>query len=175
MIATQTVTLGSIVKTVGLKGELKLLPGPDFWPEALGVDVLDLVSRDGPRRQVHVDRSRTKGKTYIIKLSGIETIDEAEPLVGDSLEVKIDGLDESTSPGKILPFQLAGVEVRLCDGRVVGKVAEVLQGPVQDCLIVENGEERLIIPNVPEVVREIDLEDGFLVIDPPDGLLDLRW
>ena len=75
-MTARTASLGSIVKTVGLKGEVKLLPGPDFWAGALDARVLSLVSGNGEHRQVSVEKSRIKGNTYIIKLSGIETIDE---------------------------------------------------------------------------------------------------
>ena len=174
-MAAETVSLGSIVKTVGLRGEVKLLPGPDFWIEALAAHFLDLVSGEGDHRQVSVDHCRNKGTTYILKLSGIESIDEAKSIVGDSLEVDLEDLDEDLCPDRLLPFQAEGLEVRTTDGATVGVVVEMLLGPVQDCLIIEDKGERMIVPNVPEVVSEIDLEGGFIVIDPPDGLLDLRW
>jgi len=175
MMCSRTATLGSIVKTVGLKGEMKLLPGPDFWTGALDAGGLDLVSRDRTQRRVRVERYRPKGNTYILKLSGIESIDEAQPLVGGRLDIPAEMLTEAGSPEQPLPFQVMEASVRLRDGTEVGTVVDMLLGPVQRCLIVDDGERRFPVPVVPEVVISIDLEEGVVVIDPPDGLLDLEW
>ena len=170
-----TVTLGSIVKAVGLKGELKLLPSPDFWSEAIMLDGLDLVSADEDPRGVRVAKYRPKGNTYIIKLTGIESRDDAEPVIGSRLDVSTGSLTEAELPGELKPFQVMGAEVRLKNGDRVGTVVDMLIGPAQRCLIVEMKNGRRIVPVVPEVVVESDLEGGVIVIDPPEGLLDIEW
>jgi 16S rRNA processing protein RimM len=170
-----TTTLGSIVKAVGLKGELKLLPGPDFWTEALGFEGLELVSVDEDHRTVQVEKFRPKGNTFIIKLTGIETRDEAEPVIGSRLDIPTDSLSEDQLPGEIKPFQVMGAEVRSMNGERIGTVVDMLIGPVQRCLIIETEKGRTAVPVVPEVVIETDIEGGIIVIDPPEGLLDLEW
>ena len=172
---TEAVTIGSIVKAVGLKGEVKLLPGADFWPGALQAPALDLVSKEGLHRQVRIEKMRTKGRTFILKLSGVEGIDEAESAVGSELAVSLEGLSSEHLPGAPLPCQLMNLEARLPDGTVLGHVVDLLLGQDQQCLIVERDGERLLVPNVPDVVVSIDLPGGFMVLDPPEGLLDLRW
>jgi 16S rRNA processing protein RimM len=167
--------LGDIVKPVGLKGEVKLLPGPDFWAGALGAARLELVSKDNVRRPVTVEKSRIKGNTFVLKLSGIETRDQAEPVVGQRLEVSMEDIAEGEGPEGLMPFQAIDSEVYLGDGTFLGVVVDMLLGPNQDCLIVEKDGERFIIPNVPEVVRSFDIEKGRFEIDPPEGLLDLRF
>lgn len=174
-MSSRTATLGSIVKTVGLKGEMKLLPGPDFWTGALDAGELDLVSRDRTQRRVRVERYRSKGNTYILKLSGVESIDEAQPLVGSRLDISDEAMSAADSPLQPLPFQVMEASVRLRDGTVVGSVVDMLIGPVQRCLIVDDGNHRIPIPVVPELVVSIDLEEGIVVIDPPEGLLELEW
>lgn len=171
----QSATLGTIVKAVGRKGEVKLLPGPDFWPEALNVVELELISQNEIRRAVHLNRYRAKGETFILTLSGIENMHDAESLVGSELRVSLENLNESTRPQRLLPFQIIGLEVRLRDGSLIGEVVDLLLGKAQNCLIVASGEERLLVPNVPDVVYGVHLEEGFVEIDPPEGLLDLRW
>ncbi len=174
-MSVRTASLGDIVKTVGLKGEVKLLPGPDFWDGALKASRLSLVSGSGDNRKVFVEKYRVKGNTYILKLSGIETIDDARPAVGNRLEVSMEYVNVSAAPEKLKPFQVIGSTVTLVDGTVVGTVVDMLLGREQDCLIVEKDGERTIIPNVPEVVRRVDLDKNIVEIDPPDGLLELRW
>ena len=168
-------TLGSIVKAVGLKGELKLLPGPDFWAEALELHGLDLVSADEIHRDVKVEKFRPKGNTFIIKLTGIESRDDAESVVGSRLDIPTDTLDETQLPGELKPFQVMGSEVRIKNGDRAGKVVDMLIGPAQTCLIVETDSGQRAVPLVPEVVVETDIENGVIIIDPPEGLLDIEW
>ncbi len=170
-----TATLGGIVKAVGLKGEVKLLPSPDFWTEALALDGLDLVSADDDHRTVRVEKYRPKGNTYVIKLSGLESRDDAESVIGSRLDVSIGSLAEAEMPGELKPFQVMGAEVRLKNGDRAGTVVDMLIGPGQRCLIVETEKGRRAVPVVPEVVIETDLEGGVIVIDPPEGLLDIEW
>jgi len=170
-----TASLGSIVTTVGLKGEVKLLPGPDFWAGALDASVFSLVSGTGAHRQVSVEKLRIKGNTYIIKFSGIETIDDALLAVGNMLEVSMENLVAGSAPEELRPFQVIGSTVMLADGTVVGTVVDMLLGREQDCLIMEKDGERKIIPNVPEIIKRVDLEKNIIEIDPPEGLLELRW
>ena len=174
-MTASTATLGSIVKAVGLKGELKLLPGPDFWAGALESDGLDLVSAEDEHRSVRVEKFRVKGNTFILKLTGIEDRNDAEEAVGSRLDVDTGSLSESQQPEELRPFQVMGAEVRLSGGERVGEVVDMLIGPAQRCLIVETGEGRAAVPVVPEVVVETDLESGVIVIDPPAGLLDIEW
>jgi 16S rRNA processing protein RimM len=172
---TDTAILGRIVKTVGLKGEVKLLPAPDFWLDALDADAIDVIEDDTVRRTVRVTRSRPKGETFILKLDGIDTIEAAEPLVGSSLGISLDALGGATPPEELLPCQLVGLNVVLANGGPFGVVVDMLLGAAQDCLIIEREGERYLVPNVPDLVRRISLEEGIIEIDPPEGLLDLRW
>ena len=172
---TTSVALGTIVKAVGRRGEIKLLPGPDFWPRALRAETLVVLSGGGERRSVHVDGYRVKKNTYILKLSGFDSIDDAERAVGGTLTVSLEGLDGEAGPDRVMPFQLMGMNVRRTDGESVGKVVDMLLGSGQDCLIVGRDENRYLVPYTPGVVARVDHEEGVIVIDPPEGLLDLEW
>lgn len=170
-----TAILGTIVKAVGLKGEVKLLPAPDFWPDALKAEAIDVLSDEMVVRTVHVARSRPKGETFILKLDGIDTIEAAEPLIGSRLGISLDALGGSSLPEELLPCQLIGLDVVLKNGDPFGVVVEMLLGAAQDCLIVEREGERYLVPHVPDIVRRVSVEEGIIEIDPPEGLLDLRW
>ena len=51
----------------------------------------------------------------------------------------------------------------------------MLLGAAQNCLIIEREGERYLVPHVPDIVRRVSIEEGIIEIDPPEGLLDLRW
>jgi len=167
--------LGEIVNTVGLKGEIKLLPGPDFWPEALDTESLYLLCGEDVKRGVTVERSRKKKNTYILKFEDVDSIDQAEKLIGNRLRLTPENLAEEEFPGEILTFQLIGMEVELAGGEKLGRVVELIKGPGQDRIVVGSKDKKHIIPLVPEIVTDIDLEKMVMRIDPPEGLLDLEW
>jgi len=167
--------LGTIVNTVGLRGEVRLNPGPDFWKGALDAANVDIVSAEGERRSMHVDSFRKAGHTYALRLGGVSTIEAAEGMVGSRVEVPLDGVSAADRPSGTLPCELIGLTVRLPGGTVLGTVIDLLMGPSQNCLIVEREGERFLVPDAPGIVKEIDIPGGAIEIDPPDGLLDLRW
>ena len=169
------VVIGAVVKTVGLKGEMKLLPGPDFWPGALRAAELELVSPDGARMPAAIEKSRPKKNVWILKIAGVDSIDEAGRHVGDTLAVDTAGLDEDDMPRGLMPFQAEGLAVRLSDGTAVGRVTGILPGPTQDCLVVEGEDGRFLLPIVDEFIRRVDLEEGVVEIDPPEGLMEIVW
>jgi 16S rRNA processing protein RimM len=122
-----------------------------------------------------VIRRRPKGETFILKFEGIDTVEAAEPLVGSTLEISLEALGGAPLPDVILPCQLVGLEVVLAGGTAFGCVVDLLLGAAQNCLIIEKDGERYLVPHVPEFVKRISIEEGVIEIDPPEGLLDLRW
>jgi len=167
--------LGDIVNTVGLKGEIKLLPGPDFWTDALDKEQLSLVSVSSGRSSVKVEKYRRKGGTYVIKFSGLESIDDAEGAVGKRLELSLKELDESDYPDRGLRCRLMGMKVYTPGGDLLGEVIDVISSSMQECMIISGEERRYIIPFVPEIVPEVNYREGSIRIDPPEGLLELVW
>ena len=60
------------------------------------------------------------------------------------------------------------------DGAALGELAEVVHGPAGDLLVVRrDGGGEVLVPFVRGIVPTIDVSAGTVVVDPPDGLLDL--
>lgn len=68
---------------------------------------------------------------------------------------------------------LVGCTVVLTDGTEIGRVESVISNPSQDLLVVETDTGETFVPAVREIVRSVDTEAQRVVIDPPEGLLDL--
>ncbi len=80
----------------------------------------------------------------------------------------------SLGEGEFLLHDLLGLEVRLESGEMVGEVRAFYEAPGTPLLAVytaEHGEQ--LVPFDRNVVKEVDLEDGCVVIDPPGGLLEM--
>jgi len=163
--------LGRVVKSVGLKGEVKLLQSEDFWPAVLASECLRL---DGAEnlRSLRVTASRPAGHCSIIKLEGVSSREEAEALREAVLVFEGEKLDVP-EPEEPRPFQVVGLDVKLTDGERLGKVMDLEPMPAQPLLVVQ-GEERIYrIPFVEPIVRAWNAGEGWIEVDPPSGLLEI--
>ena len=168
------IVIGEVVKAVGLKGEIKLYPLIDFH-----LDVLDspyLVWGDGT--PVEVQRHRQAGSCEAVKIAGSDHRDQAEKLVGRELGFMSSSYLETDFPRPAggLPFRYLDREVALTDGRIVGTVAEVrfTGGGFTLVLTGPEGKGEILIPAVEPILKTDEGLTGTLVIDPPEGLLDVQ-
>lgn len=81
---------------------------------------------------------------------------------------------QSLEEGTYYSFQIKGCAVYTKDGGHIGTVEDVLFISGNDLLIVEKEDQEFLIPFAQSVCLEVDLEQKRIVIDPPEGLLDLN-
>lgn len=106
-------------------------------------------------------------------MRGIDSLDKAAELSG--LEVFVP--EESLKPlekDAFYHFQLIGCCVVTINREPVGAVKDILSIPENELLVVESGQQEFLIPLSGGICLEINLADKEIVIDPPDGLLDLN-
>ena len=181
-----------IGRAQGMKGEVTVQVFTDepewrFEPGSV------LYSRDGGTEYV-VESSRTFKSRWIIKLEGCDDRDSSETLNGIELYGEADDPDEMLAEDEWYPKDLIGLEARIDEenglgvrpGLVIGKVVDVIDSPAQSLLKIRLNEpvtvgtakdgtpvveKTTLVPFVGEIVPEIDLEEGYLTIDPPGGLI----
>ncbi len=76
--------------------------------------------------------------------------------------------------GQYYHHQLIGLKVRTTGGELLGSVTEVLTGRSNDNYIVRGEYGEVLIPAIEDVIKAIDLEQGYITIEPMEGLLDLN-
>ncbi len=138
---------GEIVTTHGVRGEVKVLS----W-------------LDSPEMLCEFDRCRISGREYVmdsvrvqktcnlVKLRGIDTMEDAQKLRGKTMEL----YREDISDELIFAAELVDVEV-YADGACIGKIKEVLDYPGNSVYVVQ-GEREYLIPAVKEFILSTDLE-----------------
>lgn len=138
---------GEIVTTHGVRGEIKLLS----W-------------LDSPEMLCKFDRCRISGREYVmdsvrvqktcnlVKLRGVDTMEDAQKLRGKTMEL----YREDISDELIFAAELVDVEV-YADGACIGKIKEVLDYPGNSVYVVQ-GEREYLIPAVKEFILSTDLE-----------------
>jgi 16S rRNA processing protein RimM len=103
----------------------------------------------------------------------LTTREDAEELRNTELLVDIADLPELEDPDSFYDHQLVGLTARLTDESELGEVTAVRHEGA-DLLVVRRPEGGdLLIPFVAAIVPTVDLAGGFLVVDPPEGLLEL--
>ena len=153
---------GKIVSVFGIKGEIKVQPwcdGPEFL---CGFDTLYYKSGT----PVEIERSRVAKNIVVMKVKGVDTVEEAQKLRNRVLYIDRDDveLDEDC----YFVQDLIGLEVVDADsGESYGKITDVSQTGANDVYHItdEKGNVKLI-PAIPEVVAETDIEGGVMKITP---------
>jgi 16S rRNA processing protein RimM len=162
------ITIGQVLAPWGLEGQLRVEVITDF-PHRLT-----------PHSVVYVDRRPVtiagtnwhKGKA-IIKLEGIDSVDDAEELSGKTLEIHHSQL-ENLPEGQYYHFQLIGLEVWTTEGERLGKVIKILSSSSNDNYVVSGEKGEILIPAIEDVVKSVDLESGRITIEAMEGLLELN-
>jgi len=157
------VTVGRILRPWGVRGHLKVEPLTDF-PDRFSPGSLLYI--DGVAHRVEECRWR-QGRAYI-KLSGIDGT-AAQALRGRSLSVP-EGELRPLPEGCYYQFQLLGLAVRDRQGRPLGRVAEILSTAGNDVLVVRGPGGELLLPALEDVILKVDLEGGWMEVDPPPSL-----
>jgi 16S rRNA processing protein RimM len=154
------VAIGRIGAPWGIHGDLKVQPLTDFQERFQPGAVLWV--RAG-RREVR--RSRWSRGFVCLGLVGVESRDAAEELRGALLEVPEAEL-MPLPEGEYYRFQIIGLDVQTPDGTLLGQVAEILSTPSNDVYVVRGGPRELLLPAIEDVVKQVDLEAGRLIVEP---------
>ena len=167
------VTIGRIVRPQGRKGEVVVEPlsdRPDRFPSLRQAFV---AGQDGSGRPVQVREAWPHKGRFVLKLEGVDSIDEAERYRG--LDLRIPEEDLSALPeGSYYHHQLRDLRVEDAGGREVGRVADVMKtGGEADVLVVRGANGETLIPLADAFVRAVDLEGGRVVVLVPE-LVDAK-
>jgi 16S rRNA processing protein RimM len=161
------------VRTRGLKGELVADVLTDFPERFERVDELTGVGPTGERRQLKLESHWFQNDRMVLKFAGYDSIEAAKALVGYEL-----GLPEAErvelAEGEFYDWELEGCSVECRSGEMIGKVREVMRTGGVELLVVENeARKEVFVPMAQPIVIKIDVASKKIVIDPPEGLLDL--
>jgi 16S rRNA processing protein RimM len=161
-----------IGKPHGIRGEVtvqvltdapedRFVPGTEFVVEPVSAGPLTILS------------ARWNKDILLLGFEEIETRNEAETLRGAKLFIETEELDENDDEGWY-EHELVGLEARV-GSEVVGKIAALTTLPVQDLLTVKTPEgKEILVPFVEQIVPEVNVAEGYVLITPPPGLFDVN-
>ena len=151
----------------GIRGELKCRVVTDFPKQRFKRH-----SEVFLKGQAHtVESARLQGQVALLKLSGIDTRDEAETWRGTDVEVPSQAVLKLPR-GQFYWHQVIGLRVEdATTHQAIGQVADILETGANDVYIVRGERGEILIPAIKDVVKRIDPEAGHMLIEPLPGML----
>jgi len=138
------ITIGVIIAPHGVRGDLRIMPRTDF-----------------PERFMHMDACYIDGKEYHVASARFHkqfVLACREDLV-------------ELPEGRYYIFDIIGLEVQDTKGNVLGTVTDVLQPGANDVYVVsKDGEPDQLFAAIEEVVKDIDVENNLMIVDPPEWI-----
>jgi 16S rRNA processing protein RimM len=166
------VMVGRIGRAHGVRGEVSVDVRTDS-PDERFAPATVLATEPAGAGPLTVGRTRWHSGRLLVSFAGIADRTAAEGLRGVQLFAEVDEAERPDDPEEFYDRQLIGLAVVDVDGAAVGELAEVVHLPGHDLLSVRTPDGRdVLVPFVADIVPEIDVDAGRIVIDPPAGLLD---
>jgi 16S rRNA processing protein RimM len=162
---SQQVIVGTVGRPHGLRGEVTVRPRTDRVEQRFAVGAQLLIDS---RPITVIGSSWTQGR-LIVGLAGVADRSAAEELRGLDLWADADGDDLDSE--EYHDAMLIGLAVVDPDGAPLGTVTAVQHNPAQDLLTVRNEAGEWLVPFVSELVPQVDVPGGRLVVRPIPGLL----
>ena len=169
---SELLLVGRVARAHGNKGQVIVNPETDFPGDRFAEGNVLVVEQGGQQVERRIASVRFQQGRPIIALEGVETMNDAEALAGAELKMPAEGLAPLPG-GTYYRHDLVGCEVRTKDGQVVGKVTDVEGSLERSRLVVARKGGELLVPMVETICVEVDPVGKRIVIDPPEGLLDL--
>ncbi len=156
-----------IVNTHGVRGEVKALHYTDG--ETFFKKVKTVYKEDGTA--VKILSWRFQKGSVLLTLEGVDTMELAEKMRFTKLYAKEEDLPKLPK-GEYYFFELIGLKAKLPDGSELGVVTDVIENNASNLLEIKKADgEKVLIPNIPVFVSEINTDDGTILITPIEGLI----
>jgi 16S rRNA processing protein RimM len=170
--STDTVVVGRIGRPHGVRGEVTVEVRTDD-PDLRFVPGAVLRTDPAERGPITIAGVHWHSGILLLRLEGVDSREAAEAVRNTELLVDVADLPEIEDPDSFYDHQLVGLTARLPDDSELGTVTAV-RHEAQDLLVVRRAEGGdVLIPFVSAIVPTVDLAGGFVVVDPPEGLLEL--
>ena len=160
------ITIGIILGAWGLTGALRVFPKTDF-PErfARGKEVLI----DGQPNII--EKTVWLKKEVAIKIAAIDTPEKALLLRGKELCIPASAL-RKLPPNQYYQFEIIGLEVYTTNGTMLGRIEQILDCGNDVYVIKRPGLKDILIPATQEVIKQVDISNRKIIIEPIENLLD---
>lgn len=166
------ILIGHVIRPQGLTGLLRIVSYAQSSETFLEAGSVFLNKGQNEFEESKVVSIRPHGSVYLLRLSALNSVDQAEVFRGAEILIRKDSLIKKDED-EFFYYELLGLNVYLITGQYLGVLKEIFPTGSNDVYVVRNQEKEFLIPAVHEVIKEINIPQKRMVISPPKGLLDL--
>ena len=160
--------IGRVMRPHGIRGELRVESYTDT-PERFN-SVKRLYLNEDDSNPFFIEDVRFHQKWVLLKFRGIDDRSAAEALRRTWLYILMDEAVPLEEDEYFL-FQLIGLKVVNQQGDFLGEIVDVLETKANNVFIVRDNQHEHLIPDIPEVVKEIDFTEDMMIIEDFPGLI----
>lgn len=163
--------VGKIVGTHGIKGEVKVKSDTSFKDERYKKGSILYLDFQNKKEQIKIDSHREHKNMDLITFNGYNNINDILKYVGCDVLVKKEDLKE-LEDGEYYYDDLIGLMAFETSGKKIGEVIDINEVPQGIILVIEKEDgKRALVPFVPYFIKDVDLEEEKIIIEPIEGLL----
>ena len=164
------ILIGKLTKLHGIKGMLKLASFAESIDAFYDIDWIYLKKGDGSLIKEQIETIAPHKSGALVSFKSVHGIEDAQRLVGDELYIEKEHLEELPS-GEYYRYELIGLEVITDEGIHLGKIEDLLPTGSNDVFVVRDGERENMIPATKEVIKDINIAKGEMIIHPLKKML----
>jgi 16S rRNA processing protein RimM len=161
--------IGRVIRAHGLRGEVSVAVLTDF-PERFKTTEWVYLGNEFEATPYRLQSFRWHKQNVLLTLEGVTNRTQAELLRGQLVQVP---LEEAVllPDGSYYLYQLIGLKVEDTSGKFLGTIKAVLETGANDVYVVEHEGQELLLPAIPDVVKNVDIAAGIMVVHLMDGLI----
>ncbi|MCQ2481208.1 MAG: ribosome maturation factor RimM [Clostridia bacterium] len=162
--------IGEIVGTHSIHGEVRVNPWCDS-PEFVKKFKTLYFDSEG-KNPVKIKSARPHGNVVLVKLDGIDTVEEAQKMRGKILWMR--RADAKLPEGSYFIAELIGCKVYDADDKTkcYGTLTDVSETGANDVWHITKDNKEYLIPAIPDVLIETDVASDTIIIRPLKGIFD---
>ncbi|MFZ7111351.1 MAG: ribosome maturation factor RimM [Desulfatiglandales bacterium] len=165
--------IGKVIRPHGLMGQLRIWSYAESHASLSDVVGVFLEDSSGEIHNYEVITLKPHKRFFLMSLRGLTSLEEAEKYRGAGIYIDKRDL-KATEEHEYFWHELIGLAVYLKTGPYIGTLSHILPTGAHDIYVVREGEKEILIPAIQDVVKEIDLTNGRVIIEELEGLLDLN-
>lgn len=164
------IEIGQIVNTSGLKGVVKVNPFTDDISKFEDLKYV-YIQLKNELKKVKIEQVRYNKNQVLLKLEGIDSIEEAEKYRNFYLKTEKES-QEDLGEDTYYIVDLIGLDVYSDKNEYLGKIEDVFPTGSNDVYVVkDNLGKQILIPAIADVVKEVDLKNKKMTINLIPGLI----
>jgi 16S rRNA processing protein RimM len=167
------IAIARIARTRGNRGEVLADLYTDFPDRFDALEEVWLEQADGRRQRISLEDSWEYRDRRVFKFRGIDSISSAEGYVGCWIVIPSEKAVQLPG-GTYFDHDLIGCSVEDTEGNRLGTVSDILRIAGNSQLVVRGSNREHLIPVVEGICVRISIEEKQILVDPPEGLMDLN-